>query len=116
FPDRLVSIQAAILIDIADLRRLPQRKRARVRRDFAGDDAEERRLAGAVWADHSDNAASRKRERQILKEDLVAEPFRQAVGFQHDVSEARSRWNIDLQVVGIFLLLCVQQLFIAGDT
>src|SRR5207249_11083841 len=77
------------------------RKGARVRQDLTGDDAKERRLTGAVGTDHSDDPAPRKRERQILKEDLVAEPFRQAVGFQHDVSQARKSTRLNSTHVSI---------------
>ena len=49
---------------------------ARVRRLLPGDHPEQRRLAGAVRADHADDARRRQRERQVLEQQPVAEALR----------------------------------------
>ena len=69
----------------------PTRSVARVGRLLAGDHPEERRLAGAVRADHADDAGGRQRERQVLEEQPVAEALRHALRLDHDVAEPRAR-------------------------
>ena len=57
----------AALVDVADLHRLADPQRARVRLLLSGDHPEQRRLAGAVRADHADDAAARQREVEVRR-------------------------------------------------
>src|SRR6266567_3020608 len=62
-PDVLLAVErVAGLIDIAEMDRLADLDRALVRFFLPDDHAEQRRLAGAVRADHADDAAGRKPE------------------------------------------------------
>ena len=54
----------ARLVDVAELHRVAEPQLARVGLLLAGDHPEERRLAGAVRADHADDAGGRQRERR----------------------------------------------------
>src|SRR2546427_13247030 len=53
-------------------------KRPAVRRDRAGDEIEDRALAGAVGANHPEARAGRERERHVVGDDDRAEPLAQA--------------------------------------
>src|SRR5258708_32634932 len=61
------------LVDIGKLHGLADGQHTGVRRLLAGDHAEQRRLASAVRADDTDDAAWREREAEIFDEQLVAE-------------------------------------------
>src|SRR5579864_2372436 len=57
-PHRLLGVERiAGLIDIAELHCVAEADRAAIGLFLAHDHAEQRGLAGAVWADHADNAA-----------------------------------------------------------
>ena len=72
-PDIVLVVEViAALVDIAEVDGRPDVDLARVRLFLAGDQLEQGRLAGAVGADHADDAARRQRERQILEQQLVA--------------------------------------------
>jgi hypothetical protein len=66
-PDRLARVErVARLVDVGELHGLAEPQRARVGLLLADDHAEQRRLAGAVAADHADDAAARQREREVV--------------------------------------------------
>ena len=91
-PDRARRVEArARLVDVGQLDRLADAQLAGVRLLLAGDHAEERRLAGAVRADHADDAAGRQREGQVLDEQPVAVALLDAVRLDDDVAEPRAR-------------------------
>src|SRR6202011_2985108 len=56
----------ARLVDIAEMHALADRDGALVRLVLPGDHAEQRGLAGAVGADHADNAAGRQLEGEVV--------------------------------------------------
>ena len=89
----------ARLVDVGELDRVADAELAAVRLLLARDHPEERRLAGAVRADHADDAARRQRERQVLDEQPVAEALRDAVGLDDDVAEPRPGRDVDLDPV-----------------
>ena len=61
---------------------------ARVGLLLAGDHAEQRGLAGAVRADHADDAGRRQREGEVVDEQAVAVALVDVLGLDHDVAEA----------------------------
>ncbi len=81
-----------------------------------GDHAEERRLAGAVRADHADDARGRKRERHVLDEQPVAEALLQMVGLDDEIAETRPRRNVHLDLVELHVLLLREQLLVRAET
>src|SRR6185503_3040010 len=65
-PDRVLRRQVgARLVDVGELDRLADPERAAVGLLFARDHPEERCLAGAVRADHTDDATGWERERHV---------------------------------------------------
>ena len=93
----MIGIEAvAALVDIGELHRLADADRAGVRRFLAGDQLEQRRLAGAVGADHADNAVGGQLEGEVLEQHPVSERLFEAIGFQHEVAEARAGRDLDL--------------------
>ena len=73
---------------------------AAVRLLLPDDHPEERGLAGAVRADHADDAAARQREVQILEQQPVAVTLGRASFGDHDlVAEARRRGGIRISAV-----------------
>ena len=64
---------------------------------LAGEHAEERRLAGAVGADDSDDAGPREREREIFDQQAVAESLAETVDLDDAVAESCSGRNHDLE-------------------
>ena len=105
----------AALIDVADLHRLAQAKRARVRLLLPRDHAEQRGLAGAVGTDDADDAAGRQRERQIVHQQLVAVGLAHAARFDHDVAEPRARRNVDLDLLELLRRVLVEQLLVGVE-
>ena len=71
--------------------------RAGVRLLLAGDHAEQRGLAGAVRADHADNAAGRQLEGEVVDQQVVAVAFLQVVEVDDVVAEPLGDRNDDLR-------------------
>ena len=116
FPDRLAVFQIVTrLVDIAKFHRLADSKGAGIRRFAAGDHAEQRCLAGAVRADHPDNAARRQAEGQIVNQQPFAEPLAQPLGIDDDVAKARACRNMDLGGVDLPAVVLGKHLFISVD-
>src|SRR5262249_36501661 len=115
-PDRVRRIEiGARLVDIRQLHRVADLQGAAVRRLFARDHAEERRLAGAVRAHHTDDACGRQRERQVLDEPPVAEAFLPGFGVDPEVAEPRTRRDVDLNLVELHVLLLGEQLLVGAE-
>ena len=105
-PDGLLAVErVAALVDVRELDGVADAQRAGVGLLLAGDHAEQRRLAGAVGADHADDAAARQREREVLDQQLVAEALAQPLGLDDEVAEPRARGNVDLHLVELHLAL-----------
>ena len=73
---------------VAEGRVAPEDDRAAVGLDLLGDDAQERRLAGAVGRDEGDAIADRERERDVLEERIAGVPEAQ-VGHLEDGHSTR---------------------------
>ena len=87
--------RVAALIDVPDLDRLADPQRARVRLFLSDDHPEQRRLAGAVRADHADDAAARQREVEVLDQQVVAVALLHAARLDDDVAEPRTGRDVD---------------------
>src|SRR3954452_14092751 len=72
-PDVLVVLQiGAGLLEVRELDSLADLKRAGVGHLLAGDEAEERGVAGAIGANDADNPARRQREVDVLEQQPIA--------------------------------------------
>src|SRR5213075_3258766 len=65
--------------------------------------------ARAVGTDHADDAAARKREREVLDQQLVAEALAQPLGLDHDAAQVRRRRDVDLDLVELDVALLRDQ-------
>ena len=109
-PDGLVGVErVAGLVDVGELDGLADAQRAAVGLLLADDHPEQRRLAGAVGADHADDAAGRQRERQVLDQQPVAEALAQALGLDDDVAQPRAGRDVDLDLVELDVALLGEQ-------
>ena len=86
---------------------------ALVRRLLLGDHPEQRGLAGAVGADHADDAAGRQLEGEIVDQHAIAEAFAEALEIDHVLAEPLGHRNRDLRGLGLLLAGLLQQVFIA---
>src|SRR5262249_37192164 len=103
--DRLLIVErVARLVDVAELDGLADLDRALVRLLDGHDHAEQRRLAGTVGTDDTDDATARQLERQVVDEQAIAERLAHAVEHDDLATETRSRRDHDLER-GIALLL-----------
>ena len=82
---------------------------------LADDHAEQGGLAGAVRADHADDAARRQLEGEIVDQEVLAEPFLQMIGLDHHIAEPRARRDGDLRFAGLVLAGLGQHLVISAD-
>src|SRR5207245_7681291 len=114
-PDRLVAIQHAVLVHVADLDRLADPDGAGIRLLLADNQLEQGSLARAVRPDQADNPAPRQVEAQVLEQQLVAVGFAQMLGFHDEVAETRTGRDVDLQVFAQFVLLLAEQLLVARE-
>ena len=90
-------------------------QRTRVGAFLPDDHPEERRLAGAVGANHADNPATRQREIEPVDQQFVAVPLLEAPGFDDDIPEPWTGSNVDFggfDSLGRFLS---QQVFICVE-
>jgi hypothetical protein len=75
--------------------------------------SEQRGLAGAVGADHADDAAGRQLEGEVVDQEFVAEAFCQALEIDHVLTEPLGDRNRDLRGLGLLLAGLLQQFFVA---
>ena len=116
-PDGLGGVQrVARLVDVGELDGVAEHELAAVGGLLAGDHPEERRLAGAVGADHADDAGARQVEGEILDQQALAEALRQIGGGEHLLAEARAGRDVDLDLVELDVALFGDQLLIAGQS
>ena len=109
-PDGLVGIErVARLVDVGELDGVAERERAAVGLLLADDHLEQRRLAGAVGADHADDPGGRQREGQVLDQQPVAEALAHVRGLDHLVAEARPGRDVDLDRVELDVALLGEQ-------
>src|SRR5438477_3848995 len=95
-PHRALAVEGlAALVDVGDDDRVAETERAAVGLLVADDHTEERRLAGAVRADHADDAAPRQVEVDAVHEQPVAVPLAEPARLDHEVAEPRTRRDRD---------------------
>src|SRR5512139_597503 len=91
-PDGLLVVERLPrLVDVRELHRRSDAQFTAVGLLLARDDAEERRLAGAVGADDADDATLRQVEVEVVEQELVAVRLRQALGLDDEIAKARAR-------------------------
>src|SRR5579871_6329160 len=113
-PYRLLAVEVvARLVDIAELHALANRDRARVRLFLFGDHAKQRGLAGAVGADHADNAARRQFEGEIVDQKTIVITLGQPFEIDHILAQPLSDGNRDLGGLGLFLARLLQKVLVA---
>src|ERR1700691_3314641 len=113
-PHGLLAVEAvARLVDIAEMHAFADRDGALVRRLLPGDHPEQRGLAGAVGADHADDAAGRQLEGEVVDQYAVAEGLVQAFEIDHVLAEPFGHRNRDLRGLGLLLAGQLQQVLIA---
>src|SRR5579875_928702 len=99
-PDRLLVVErVASLIDVGQPDALTDPQRSPVRLLLAGDQAQQRRLAGAVGADHPDDPAARKAEGELLEQHPLAVGLAQPLCLDHQLAQPRAGGNVDLHAV-----------------
>ena len=87
-------------------------QRAAVRLLLPGDHPEQRRLAGAVGADHADDAAARQREVHVVHQQRVAVALLQVARFDDDVAEPRAGRNVDLDRLDLLRAFFLEQVLV----
>ena len=88
--------RVAALIDVSQGNRLADTNLAAIGLFLTYDHAKQRRLAGAVGADHADDTAGRELERHVVHQQVITVGFADSFRFDHDVAQARPRRNGDL--------------------
>src|SRR5262249_42334456 len=78
-----------------------------------GDHAEQRGLAGAVGADHADDAARRQLEGEIVDQLAIAIALAEALEVDDVLAEPLGDGNDDLRGLGLLLARLLQQFLIA---
>ena len=114
-PHRMLVVQGAVLVHVADLNGFSDAERAGLALHAAGDNPQERGLAGAVGADDADDGTRWHDKAQILEQQPVAERVGEAVGLKHHVAQARPRRDVDLQIILNALVLLAQQLLVVRE-
>src|SRR5882672_439188 len=116
-PDVLLRIErVARLRDVPELHGLADDERATVGLLLAGDETEQRRLASAVRADDPDDATAWQREREVVEEEAIAVPLAELVRVDHDVAEARTGRDADLELALAPLRLLREEALVGLDT
>src|SRR5262249_28906758 len=83
------------------------------RRLLLGDHLEQRGLAGAVSADHSDDTAGRQLEGEIVDQETIAIAFAERLEIDHVGTEPLGDGDNDLRGLGLLLARLLEQLFVA---
>ena len=105
--------RVARLVHVGEHDGIADPQRAGVGLLLTGDHAEQRRLAGAVRADHADDPGRRQLERQVLDQQIVAVALLQMIGLDHHVAEPRPGRNVDFDVLEFLRALFGQHLLVS---
>src|SRR5262249_19775310 len=87
----------ARLIDVRELDRRPDLERTTIGLFLPDQHAKQRRLAGAVRADHADDAAAPQRKREVVDQRTIAVALAEMLRFDYEIAEACSGRNRYLQ-------------------
>src|SRR5262249_53735188 len=114
--DTVVVVQAVPgLIDISRHHALANYQFASVRLLLAYDHSEQGRLAGAIGADHADDAAARQVEVQILHEQDVAVALADALGADDGAAQGRAGRDLQDQFLLALVVLLVGELLVGAE-
>ena len=112
-PHVLLAVETiARLVDVAEMHRLADLDRAGIGLVLPGDHPEQRGLAGAVGANHPDNATRRQLEGEVIDQQAVAEPLGQPLEIDHVLAKPLGDGNRDLRGLGLFFARLLQQVFV----
>ena len=116
FPDRFFGVQViTALIDVGHLHRLADDQLATVGRFLARDHVHQRRLAGAVGANHADDATARQLEVQVVKQQFVAVGLFHVLGLDHHVAQALTGRDADLGRAGLHIAILADEILIGRN-
>ncbi len=115
-PDGLVGVESgAALFDIGEFHRLAQPDGTGIGLFLTGDHLEQGGLPGAVGADDADDTAGRQGEGHVLYQEPIAVGFAHPVRLDHHFSQPRSGRNINLELLGLLLVVLSQQCLVSVD-
>src|SRR5579864_5160351 len=116
-PHRLLGIErVARLIDIAHPDRRPDTQRSGIRLFPAGQQTEQRRLAGAVGTDDANDTSRRKREVDVLVEQPITIGLGEAFGLDDHRAQPLRHRNNDLRRTATLFLGLGEQFLVGADT
>jgi hypothetical protein len=96
-------MRLAVLVHEAGFTVVSPTRICRIRGLLARDHAEQGGLAGAVGADHTDDAAGGQVETEVVDQQPYRRTLGQALGLDDQVAEARPGGNEDLDLVAVLL-------------
>ena len=105
-----------LLVHIRNLDRLANLKRALINLLQPHNQTEQSSLTGTVRADDPDNAVRRKREIQVIEQQLVAERLLHALSLNHLIAKTRTVGDEYLEFLLFLLDILVDQLIIRVQT
>src|SRR4030095_622196 len=113
FPYRLVRRErVAGLVDVSECDRLAETQGPAVWCFLAVDHSKQRRLSGAVRANHADDATARQGKADIVHQEQVAVAFSQATGLDDDVAKPRTRRDVDLDLLDLLCRFFLEQILV----
>src|SRR5205085_9140529 len=116
-PDIVLVVEmVAALVDITEVHGVADVDGAAVGLLDAGDDLEQGRFAGAVRADHADDAARRQGEGQIVEQQFVTIGFRDILDLDNLAPDALGHLDDDLCLARRAALLRLDEVLEPGDT
>src|SRR5690606_34149690 len=107
-PVRLIKLGAG-LVEIGDLQIAAEPHLARVRRETAGQDLEERRFARAIGPDDADAVAAPDAGREVAENHALAIALGDAAGFDHQLARQAAAFGLHADIAaaldcfGLFL-------------
>src|SRR5207247_9382620 len=115
-PHGLVGLERfARLVDVAEPYRRADAEAAAIGLLLLGDDAGQRGLAGAVGSDHSDDAARRQAEAEVVDQQAIAIALPQMLALDYQVAQPRPGRDDDLGRFGRLLAGLGEQRLVGGD-
>ena len=115
FPDVIGAVQVAVLVHIGQLDGVPYPDLAAVGRFRPGDHFKEGGLAGAVGADHADNAAGGQAEGHVFHQQPFAVGLAHLIGRDDHVPQPGAGGDEELQVLFPGFGLLGKQFFVGAD-
>src|SRR6218665_780403 len=115
FPECFLWVDATTsLVDIGQLDGLPDFKFAAIEFFKSDNCFDQRCLTHTVRTDNPDNSVPRQRKTQPLNECAITKSFRYLLCFEHDVSQAGARRDLDLFEVELLCAICFGRHFLVS--